>query len=289
MQEGFKFVCTAQFNQDCLENFFAGLRSKQGWNENPTPFQFSAAFRKAVLLSSLDSTSSGKNCIADGDFMLTQHRCMEAGDVQMQQSRSTSHTQTATVNADDGVWQEITNEVLNSDICYEQGVLEVFSEAEEMLISYLSEWLACKCGICVDCQVVLIKRLGDHSYCRRVIDDFACVKRFAGLASVGLVEPCEELVAAVHKMEECFRLNYSVMYTLPHVAMSLYDIIQPRCNFQFFVCQASYLAQKLIKMYIVMRIFYAVKFEKQSESSHKYGESSCRTATKRKMQKVLHL
>jgi len=223
------------------------LRSKQGWNENPTPFQFSAAFRHAVLLSSLDSTSSGKNCIADDDFMLTQHSCMEAGDVQMQQSPSTSHTQTATVNADDAVWQEITNEVLNSDICYEQGVLEVFSEAEETLISYLSEWLARKCGICVDCQVVLIKRLGDHSNCHRVIDDFACVKRFAGSASVGLVEPCEELVAAVHKMEECFRLNYSVMCRLPHVAMSLYDIIQPRVQFSIFCLSGIVLGAKINK------------------------------------------
>jgi len=35
LHEGFQFVCTARFNQDSIKNFFAGIRSKQGWNENP--------------------------------------------------------------------------------------------------------------------------------------------------------------------------------------------------------------------------------------------------------------
>ena len=298
LQEGFKFVCTARFNQDCLENFFAGLRSKQGWNENPTPFQFTSAFRNAVLLSSLDSTCSGKSCIADEDFMLIQHSTMvQSQDVELQPSSSTSYSATATFIAEDSVWEEISNEILNSDVYYEQGVLEVFTEAEESLISYLSGWLARKCGICIDCQDVLTKRLGEHSYCRRATDDFSSVKRFAASASVGLVAPCEELVAAVHKMEESFRLHYSVMCPLPRVAMCLYDVIHPQCNFNFLFMRhpehASYLAQKLTKMYIVMRIFYAVKFEnrtlKKPQTSHSHGESSRRTTTKRKMQKVLHL
>lgn len=37
LAEDFSFVCTARFNQDCIENFFASIRSKQGWNENPSP------------------------------------------------------------------------------------------------------------------------------------------------------------------------------------------------------------------------------------------------------------
>ena len=51
MNDGFIFVCTSRFNQDCLENVFAAIRSKQGWNENPTPAQFHAAFRSAIILS----------------------------------------------------------------------------------------------------------------------------------------------------------------------------------------------------------------------------------------------
>jgi hypothetical protein len=67
-------------------------------------------------------------------------------------------------------------EVLNSDICYEQGIIEIFTEAEESLINYLSGWLARKCGICRECQDVLSKRLDEHSYCRRPDDAFASVE-----------------------------------------------------------------------------------------------------------------
>jgi len=280
LHEEFKLVCTTRLNQDCVENFFAGLHSKQGWNENPTPLHFTAAFRNAVVLSRLDSTSAGKNCIADDDFKLVQHSTIESAvqsNVDMQPSRSSSHFPPSSTVSDDTMWEEISNEILNCDVCYETGVLEVFTEAEESFVSYLSGRLAHKCGICLECQMVLCKRLDDHSYCRRPIDDFASVKWFVGSASVGLVEPCNELFAAVHIMEQFFRIHYQNMSKQPPVATALFEVIQPHCEFQFlFVRHAehsNYLAEKLTKMYIVMRIFYAVKFEnmklaKPTASSH---------------------
>jgi len=84
--------------------------------------------------------------------------------------------------------------------------VEIFTEAEESLVLYLAGWLARKCGICAKCQEVLSKRLDDHSYCCRQTYLFAKCKRFAGTASVGLVEPCDELIAAVHVMEQVFRV-----------------------------------------------------------------------------------
>jgi hypothetical protein len=44
LKEGFDFVCTSRFNQDCTENFFAAIRSKNGWHENPNVVQFMSAF-----------------------------------------------------------------------------------------------------------------------------------------------------------------------------------------------------------------------------------------------------
>ena len=166
LQEGFQFVCSSSFNQDCVDNFFAGLRSKHGWNENPTPSQFITAFRNSVVLSSLDSCSSGKNCVSDNDFVLLKHKDLIAG----RSASSTSNiayvvpsapaSVTAQSVCDDEMWEkeQVCAEVLNCDICYEQDVVEVFTEAEESLINYLSGWLACKCGICRDCQDVLSKR-----------------------------------------------------------------------------------------------------------------------------------
>jgi hypothetical protein len=73
LKEGFDFVCTSRFNQDCIENFFAAIRSKNGWHENPNVVQFMSAFRNAIVLSSLDAQTSGKNCIDDEDFALMNH------------------------------------------------------------------------------------------------------------------------------------------------------------------------------------------------------------------------
>ena len=206
--DGFAFVCTSRFNQDCIENFFACLRSKQGWTENPTPTQFQTAFRSAVILSSLDSCTSGKNCINDDDFELLKHDDFSTSVEQQEESVAVVHDAGHLVEAGDdevSVWCEMSNEILHSDICYEQGVLECFTEAEESLVCYLAGWLARKCGICAKCQEVLSKQLGDHSYCCRPMDIFAKCKRFVGIASVGLVEPCDVLVVAVHTRKPCCR------------------------------------------------------------------------------------
>jgi len=231
LNDGFAFVCTSRFNQDCLENFVSALRGKQGWNENPSPAQFHTAFRSAVVLASLDSSSNNKNCVDDDDFALLSEETVvltsEAATENTSLSRPSDVVDACLIN-DDDMWSDVTNEILHSDICYEQGVIETFTEAEESLIAYLSGWLARKCGICSRCQDVLSKQLGDHSYCCRPCDMFANNKRYTGSASVGLVEPCDELVTVVRNMEQLFRLNYETYLVRPNVAFSLFRSIHPQ-------------------------------------------------------------
>ena len=95
-------------------------------------------------------------------------------------------------------------------------------------------------------------------------------------------------------MEQQFRLLYDDMVKSPNLAMSLFNVIQPKCDFQFLFIRhpehACYLSDKLTKMYIVMRIFYAIKFANRELVSNKRkpGESARRDRTSRKIQKVLH-
>jgi len=131
---GFAFVCTSRLNQDCLENFFAGLRGKQGWNENPTPAQFQTAFRSSVILSSLDSSTSGIN---DDDFALLNHAHFSATHQQENFQKQydddviDTHAHDQIIEeTDNDMWCEMTNEILNSDICFEHGVIDTFTEAE---------------------------------------------------------------------------------------------------------------------------------------------------------------
>ena len=300
---GFSFVCTSRFNQDCLENFFASLRARQGWNENPTAAQFQSAFRSLVVLSSFDSCTSGKNCVNDEDVTLLNPA--EVGtdlaasvglglDSLPCDSRAGDLSLGDNVRPSDSVWSEISQEILNSDVCYEHAVVEIFTEAEESLVSYLAGWVARKCGICAKCQDVLSKQLGDHSYCCRQTDLFANCKRFLGTASVGLVEPCDELIAAVHVMEQLFRVHYTAKLGQPNIASALFNIIQPHCDFQFLFVRhpehALYLSQKLTKVYIVLRLFYAVKFSNRDlkQQTNATCDSVRRSTARRKMQKIVH-
>ena len=49
----FKFLLTRRLNTDPIENFFGTIRQQGGNSDNPTPSQFTSAFRKLFLAPSL--------------------------------------------------------------------------------------------------------------------------------------------------------------------------------------------------------------------------------------------
>jgi hypothetical protein len=111
---------------------------------------------------------------------------------------------------------------------------------------------------------------------------------------VGLVIPRQELFDVVHTAEEQFRLNFDEMSKKSNIADSLFKLIHPLCDFTCMFSghpeHALYVSEKIIKMYIVMRIFYALKFSntEHRKVSSKPGQSARRSAKARKMQKILH-
>jgi len=126
------------------------------------------------------------------------------------------------------------------------------------------------------------------------MDIFAKCKRFVGIASVGFVEPCDELVVAVHKMEQLFRVHYHRQLLQPNIASVLYNTVQPQCDFGFLFVRhpehALYLSEKLTKLYIVMRLFYAVKFSnRELKNKNNSCQSVRRSGASRKMQKILNI
>ena len=116
--------------------------------------------------------------------------------------------------------------------------VEKFVETEETMIAYLAGWIARKSGICRRCQKVLQKSecetVGEHSYSCRGQDLFASKKRYNSACSVGLVLPRDELIAAIHAIEEHFRLNFVHLVSLSNIAQKLFDGIYPKPDFHFF-------------------------------------------------------
>ena len=64
----FKFLLTRKLNTDPLENFFATIQQQGGIFVDPSPTQFTRAFRK-LLFSSLLNSSTG-NSAEDLDSLL---------------------------------------------------------------------------------------------------------------------------------------------------------------------------------------------------------------------------
>lgn len=57
------FLLTYKICQDHLEMFFSAIRSKGGFNNNPTPSQFEAAYKRLLIHNEL-KTSEEANCLA---------------------------------------------------------------------------------------------------------------------------------------------------------------------------------------------------------------------------------
>jgi hypothetical protein len=56
----FKFLLTRRLNSDPIENFFGAIRQQGGNSDNPTPVQFTGAFRKLFFSSFLEFSTG--NC-----------------------------------------------------------------------------------------------------------------------------------------------------------------------------------------------------------------------------------
>lgn len=57
----FPYLRTRRINQDCVENFFGSVRQQGGNCLNPTPIQFSRAFKKLFSMKILQHTNT-QNC-----------------------------------------------------------------------------------------------------------------------------------------------------------------------------------------------------------------------------------
>ena len=74
--ENFNFLLTARLTQDCLENLFSCVRSK---NAVPTPLEFKNSLRLLTVSQYLKGADSGSYDLADGslvaDFLAVQVKC----------------------------------------------------------------------------------------------------------------------------------------------------------------------------------------------------------------------
>jgi hypothetical protein len=64
-RQGLQFLCTRNFNQDPVENFFSCIRSHGVRNINPTCSSFTASYKSLLINNFVSSHSPGANCEED--------------------------------------------------------------------------------------------------------------------------------------------------------------------------------------------------------------------------------
>ncbi|XP_062700589.1 uncharacterized protein LOC134284955 isoform X2 [Aedes albopictus] len=62
---GCDYLCINPLCQDCLENFFAKIRRRCGFNDAPNAFQFGCAFKYAMISVAHQNFDDGTNCQKD--------------------------------------------------------------------------------------------------------------------------------------------------------------------------------------------------------------------------------
>lgn len=112
--EMMKFLCTYKLSQDHLEMFFSIMRSRGGFNNNPTAMQFEGAYNRILIHSELQAPEAA-NCLAQDNTSILNvassnvmnRNCIDSlnvGDIEAE-------------DLDNMVpFQEITNSMYYSDI-----------------------------------------------------------------------------------------------------------------------------------------------------------------------------
>ena len=148
-QEKFHFLLTRRLNQDPLENFFGSIRQQGGNADNPTPLQFTRAFKKLFYDNFLINISTG-NYTANFDSIL-------AGSTYQPKSKKKSSSKKVLEPSEQG---SIEVDVTEFKTCLEENAIGMNA------IAYVSGYQLKKCLLkhpCEICQEELINNQLDDS------------------------------------------------------------------------------------------------------------------------------
>lgn len=85
---GCTYLCTNPLCQDCLENFFAEIRRRCGFNDAPNAFQFGCAFKYAMISAARQNFDDGKNCETDNRKIFLSETEIDAASVTVGDTRN---------------------------------------------------------------------------------------------------------------------------------------------------------------------------------------------------------
>ena len=243
----FTFLFTRRLNTDPLENFFGSIRQQGGNCDNPTPLQFSRAFRKLFFSSLL--TSSKGNCAKDVDILLAQFAKTKKGkpkDIPL--AKDVSSAQPLSIGPIDYREQNVSSNIF-----------------QENAVAYVSGYLlnkSFKIHSCTNCKQVLVSNNLDDDR-----KQFCFFKAYKEPNFGGLNVPSTCYLEYIIKLEDAFVKCFSVTTENSNVGANVLKIIQ-RITVPFSACP-QFPMENLQKLFVRMRIYYSIKFANREFSSTK--------------------
>lgn len=230
---GFKFLFTRRLNQDCLENYFGFIRQQHGNCVNPTPIQFTRAFKKSFVMNFIHTDDM--NCIEDFDSVITELSDLSSASIAS---------------------QLISSDIPNDSLHIDSTDYQKLSLPEQNAFQYICGYLVNKCQkihSCLLCEKFSTENGKlDQSHLFIHFKNFRHDKSMFG----SLKTPHESFYHFVYKLEQLFLENINSCL-LKNPAMTLYRIFQS-VPYNEHPCP-SFPVQYLLKLFIRLRIYYLLK------------------------------
>ena len=258
---GFKFLLTRRLNTDPIENFFGTICQQGGNSDNPTPIQFTHAFRK-LFFSSFLSSSSG-NCDDDFDNLLAQFSKADSSGPSL--IAVPTSPQSDEIKSTDYQDKEVGDNLLKDNP-----------------IAYVAGYLLRKCfqiHKCCNCESALVtNQLEDNRNLLCFFKAYESEKTFGGLLA-----PTKSYLDYVIQLEDIFVRDFATYTKCSGIRKKILAELQS-VTVPFTLCPEFQL-EYLLKLFLRMRIYYSIKFANRELSTNK----SKKPKKSKKYIKVTHL
>lgn len=233
-----KPIYTRRLNQDCLENFFGTIRNQGGNCLNPTPIQFTRAFKKLFCMKYFEQ-AEGANCLDDLDLVLTDvSKYIEKDSIKESPFNFQS-----------------TNQKFPHIVC--ETSYRQLSLPEKNALTYISGYLLAKCLDKHSCDLCL-------SYCNtdakltaeNWLVHFKAYKTKDEKLFGNLNVPPNDFIAFVSGMDSEFFKHFST-YAPETPFMKIQEIIKTSVFFNH-PCE-HFNKDFLIALFLRLRIFHTIK------------------------------
>ena len=237
-RESVGFLCTRRLNQDSLENFFGAVRQRGGNADNPTPLQFTRAFKKLFYENYLDFSTG--NCTDDLDRILVGEP-KKANPL----SAKTDEMQPCPFVIDETDYKT----------CLKDNAVGMNA------VTYVAGYLVKKCLKKHSCQIcmkqLIVDGLSSDTQLLCLFKEYDDKER--------LITPAAMFVDYVANIETIFVNEFKSNTSKVGIGKYLLSILP-----QFTISQCScFPSVYLLKLFIKMRIHYALKFGNRELQSGK--------------------